>query len=226
MISSTRIDGGYRARDSRSLRSRRIGEPLARPKCGRRRFALRPGGDRSPRKPRGERSRRWRHRASEREGYACGRRRAPSPVAFFRLAGSRPGGRRPSRDGTASSEPAPSFPGGRGDPAPPATGDRGAVRAGAGRRRHSPRSVPRLARPIPLHRPLWDHPRDGGRGPLRAHRRRRGADDRPAGAPQRGRRARPRGRCATASSASRPTTTRASWSSPGPGERRSARAPT
>src|SRR4051812_27981519 len=49
--------------------------------------------------------------------------------SFFRLAGSRPIAGSPEPRRAASSEPAPSFPVGRGDPAPSTAGDRGAVSA-------------------------------------------------------------------------------------------------
>src|ERR1700761_437786 len=95
------------------------------------------------------------------------------------------------------------------DPALAATGDRGAASRETGVPA-PPATVRRLARPIPhlsdwrsaarLPRgarhgeivSVWDPAAMGrspdGRGPLRAGRRRRGADDRSAGAPQRGRR--------------------------------------
>ena len=60
---------------------------------------------------------------------------------------------------------------------------------------------------------------------LRADRRRCGPDDHPARAPQRGRR-RDREAAQTATTTSRPTTRRGSWSSPARGRRRSAPAPT
>ena len=55
-------------------------------------------------------------------------------------------------------------------------------------------------------------------GDLRAHRRRRRRDDRPARAAQRRRRPDGRARSRRATAPSRPTTTRACWSSPAPGD--------
>ena len=166
----------------------------------------------------------------------CGRQRASSPVAFLSgLAGSRPrGSPEPRRE--APSEPAPSFPGGRGDPAPPRPATGAQFQRGSRALSAFPAfpcrttSPPDPASPQPPIRSARAAEAVGrfphGGGALRTGRRRGGADHRPARAPQRRRRGDRRSPCARASRASRPTTAPAPWSSPGPGERPSARAPT
>src|SRR6185437_11095218 len=105
------------------------------------------GRDRSPRKPRGGRSRRWRDRASDAKAT---RGQATSVITGRFLVGREPAERcRPSRDGRRRPSRLLAFPVVVGIlPLPrPATGAHLAREPGVVR--HTPSVVPRLARPIP-----------------------------------------------------------------------------